>query len=130
MVTSRKYGISAWVNHVEGWLNFVDPAASFTLVRYEDIAADAAAEVKRMYRLLGVALSDELIATAVERSRIENMRALETEFSRTHPALKTLQFVRPNAVGGARAPLSEDVLTVIENKAGTLMTKLQYAKSE
>jgi hypothetical protein len=126
LVVHRKYGIGAWVDHVDGWLSGVDAAASFGLVRYEDFLADAGRELQRLYAMLGFALTDELIAAAVERSSLERMRQLEAGFAAGHPALKNLEFVRRGEVGGAREPLSVHAQELIERRAGNLMRMLGY----
>ena len=104
LVADRTHGIRAWVDHVTGWLDGVHPSASFALVRYEDLLSNPHGELGRLYRLLGMPVTDEVIATAVERSSIERMRDLEAEAAAGNPALKNFEFVRRHAPGTARAP--------------------------
>lgn len=126
LVADRKLGIDAWVDHVTGWLDGVDPAASFTLIRYEDLLSNTAGELHRLYRLLGLPITDDIIAAAVERSNIESMRRLEAEFNAGHPATGELQFVRRARVGGPREPLSSGSSERIERVAGPIMRRLGY----
>jgi len=126
LVVNRKYGIRAWVDHVGGWLRGIDAAASFALLRYEDLTADTAAELARLYALLGVPVTPGIIATAIERSSIDNMRQLERSFAAGHPALKGLEFVRRQPLGGARTPISNAVRELIEKEAAPVMKQLGY----
>ena len=112
-----------------GWLDGIDAAASFTLIRYEDLIADAAAEVARLYGLLGMPVTEEIIATAVERSGVDRMRQLEAELAARHPALTKLEFVRRKGPGGSREPLSEPLRELIEKRAGSLMERLGYGRA-
>ena len=127
-VRNPKYGIKAWIDHVSGWLDGIDSASSFSLVRYEDIVSNPVGELRRLYQLLGIDPSDELLMTAVERSRIERMRELEAEFVKGHPSLQKLRFLRPNAVGGEREPMSADVRNYIDREANSLLNRLGYTR--
>lgn len=126
LVTHPEYGIGAWNRHVTGWLDRVDAAASFTLVRYEDLIADTAGELKRLYQLLGWSVGDDVLTTAVQRSGMEEMRAAETIFNSGHPALKDFKFVRPGQSGGPRQAISGALRGVIEKTAGSTMQRLGY----
>jgi hypothetical protein len=125
-VRDPEHGIETWVRHVGGWLERVDAAASFTLVKYEDLLANPVAELGRLYDLLGIAAGEDLLAQAVELSSIERMRRLEAVFSARHPALQNLEFVRRGQAGGSRVPLPEEVRLHIEARAAGLMRRLGY----
>lgn len=127
-VAHREYGIKAWVEHVTGWLNGVQPYARFALVRYEDLIADTRGQLKRLYGLLGVSVTDEIIATAIERSSIETMRKLEEEYAVDHPALRNQVFVRRSRPGGPRNALPEALRCRIESEGGAVMERLGYAR--
>jgi hypothetical protein len=126
LVADRKHGIRAWVGHVTGWLDGIHPSASFALVRYEDLLSNPHGELSRLYRLLGMPVTDEVIATAVQRSSIERMRELEVEAAASHPALKSFEFVRRHAPGAARAPVPDRVREMIEREGGAIMERIGY----
>lgn len=126
LVASRRYGIRAWTDHVGGWLRGIDAAASFALLRYEDLTANTAAELTHLYALLGVPVTPAMIATAIERSSIERMRELERSFAAAHPALRGLEFVRRQPLGGARTPISAATRDLIERQAAPVMKQLGY----
>lgn len=126
MVADGTHGIRAWADHVTGWLDGIHPSASFALIRYEDLLSNPQGQLDRLYRLLGMPVTDAMIATAVERSSIDRMRDLEAEAAASHPALKSFEFVRPHAPGTARAPVPNGVRETIEREAGTIMERLGY----
>jgi hypothetical protein len=126
MVDDPQFGISAWCDHVSGWLDRIPASRSFALLKYEDLLADTQQELKQLYRLLGFDLADELVATAVERSSVERMREEEALANARHPALGKMEFVRKGRTGGARSPLPEPVKARIEEIAGPLMRRLGY----
>lgn len=126
LISHPEFGIAAWVDHVTGWLDGSDATVSFALIRYEDLMADTHGELKRLYGLLGMPVTDALLQDAVERSSIERMRELEAEFNARHPALKNFAFVRRDPPGGARGPLPDHLRDVIERRAGPLMERLGY----
>lgn len=125
LIDHPRHGVRAWVRHVGGWIEGIDAAASFVLVRYEDLLADPQREVRRLYDALGIALTDELLSRSVERSSIENMRAAE-ELQAGHPAWKSAKFVRPGDPGGARQVLSVEQRERIEATAAAWMRRLGY----
>lgn len=126
LVADGTHGIRAWVEHVTGWLDGIHPSASFALIRYEDLLANPHGELQRLYRLLGMPVTDELIARAIQRSSIERMRELEAEAAASHPALKNFEFVRRSAPGVARAPVPDRVRQVIEREAAAVMERIGY----
>ncbi len=126
LVADRTHGIRTWVDHVTGWLDGVHPAASFALIRYEDLLANPHGELQRLYRLLGMPVTAEVIATAVQRSSIERMRELEAEAAVGHPALKNFEFVRRHAPGRHGFPSTGRVRETIEKEAGATMERLGY----
>ncbi|HEV2270391.1 MAG TPA: sulfotransferase domain-containing protein [Steroidobacteraceae bacterium] len=128
LVADKTHGIRAWVEHVTGWLDGIHPSASFALIRYEDLLANPHGELERLYRLLGMPITDEVIATAVQRSSIERMRELEAQAAAGHPALKNFEFVRRQAPGTARAPVPDRVREMIEREAAAVMQRIGYPR--
>lgn len=125
-VRNRRYGIRAWREHVGGWMEKIDAAASFTVLRYEDLLLNADAEIQRLYRFFGLPLSGDLVGEAVKRSRIENLREIESEYNSRHPTLGNMNFFRKGNLGGMREQVSEAALQYIEENAGDIMKKLGY----
>jgi len=125
-VEHPRYGIGAWCDHVSGWLQKVPPYHVFTLVRYEDLIADTATELKSLYALQGFSLDDALAAKAVEWSSMKSMRAEEERFNRTHPRLQGFSFVREADRPTGEWEMTDAIRQRIEDVAGSLMNRLGY----
>ena len=126
LIEHPDFGIAAWVGHVSGWLDNVPASRSFAVLRYEDLLADPAKELKALYRLLGFELADTLAGDAVERSTIDRMRLLEAEANARHPANSGMEFVRKGKTGGGRERLPDSAKQQIELVAGSLLKRLGY----
>jgi hypothetical protein len=126
LVQHETYGIGAWIAHVGGWLDGVDPTAAFTLLRYEDLLAQTEQELIGLYALLGWTLAPAMAAEVVGRASLERMRAHEERFNAGHPRRRDTEFVRRGDIKGPRQPLSEMLQRRIEDEAGPLMRRLGY----
>lgn len=126
LVAHETYGIRRWVDHVGGWLDRVDPTASFTLLRYEDLLAGTEKELIRLYALLGWRLEAATAAEVVARAAPERMREHEDRFNEGHPRRRGTEFVRKGEMKGPRQPVPEALLRRIEAEAGPLMRRLGY----
>jgi sulfotransferase family protein len=126
MLDDPRFGISSWCRHVTSWLEQAEPSQSVMVLKYEDLLRDTAGELQRIYRMLGRELSNEIVQLAVERSSIERMRESETLFNASHPALDGFDFVRKDAAGGPRQPLSPSEREQIARAAQPLMARLGY----
>jgi hypothetical protein len=125
-VRNPEFGIGAWNAHVDGWLTNIGPGAPFTLIKYEDLLADTAGTMSKLFTLLGFKLSAEQLAHVVERSSAKRMREDEALFNAGHPKLGNFSFVRKEGVGGARVPVPDAVRAHIETVAGNTMRRLGY----
>jgi hypothetical protein len=130
VVAHEQFGIASWIKHVSGWLDNVPASRSFALLRYEDLLTNTSGELKALYRLIGFELSDELVARAIERSSMEQMRATEREANARHPANRNMEFVRSGSPGGPRETLLDEVKRRIEQEAAPLMKRLGYVLPE
>jgi hypothetical protein len=71
------------------WADQRSAPAAFLLVRYEDLHADAARELRRVLEFLGYRdVAEQTIQAAVEFSRFENMRKMEQSNSLSSGRLK------------------------------------------
>jgi hypothetical protein len=112
-----------WFGHREG-----DPR--FLLLRYEDMISDTGRELKKVVAFLGLHVTDEQIARAVERSSAGKMRKMEQEQSDksglTKGSRKDLSFVRAASADGWRAELPPPLVARIEAAWAPLMRHLGY----
>jgi hypothetical protein len=123
---SPEFGISAWVAHVDGWLSNIDAGLAFAMIRYEDLLADTAKELRRLYTLLGVQIDDADIQAVITQSSIERMREDEALSNAGHLRLKSFNFVRKGDTGGTRVLIPDSTNAYIEAHAGVIMRRLGY----
>lgn len=71
------YGIN-WVEHVDSWVNNQEDLPGI-LVRYEDMLADTATELRRICKFLDVAIDEEAIATSIHHSSFSQLRKIEEQ---------------------------------------------------
>ena len=62
LIESKRFGIQAWVNHVENWLFHSPASLAFMMVRYEDLKIDPLFEVNRIYSHLGFSLPQTILS--------------------------------------------------------------------
>jgi hypothetical protein len=125
-VRDRNFGIDAWKSHVEGWLDRVDGAAAFTMVRYEDLLADTAGTMRALYAQLGYCLDGDMLGGVVTRSSAERMRADEALFNAMHPRLIGFSFVRKGEMSAARVRVTDGAKAYIAQRAGSTIERLGY----
>jgi hypothetical protein len=71
-------GIETLIAFYNSWAEQAHVPRSFLLVRYEELRADTAAELRRILDFIGLgAVDDDVVRRAVDASRFERMRALE-----------------------------------------------------
>lgn len=76
-LSARLDGYGSWQSHVEGWLGDDGPDRDHILVRYEDLHADAAAELRRCAEFLDTGLDEEKLEQAIATGSADRMRAAE-----------------------------------------------------
>jgi hypothetical protein len=123
-------GHGSWGQNVLTWLVANGGESRFLLLRYEDMIADTSRELRRAATFLGMRISDEQIAGAVERSSAEKMRKMEQSQSDkcelTKDSRKDLSFVRKASAGGWRSELPLPLLAKLEAAWGPVMRHLGY----
>ena len=77
-IRSEEYGIQAFVGFVEKNMQQLETIAHIT-VRYEDLRAHTAAQLKRILEFVEMPLSDDHVARIVANSTFEAMRKVEQE---------------------------------------------------
>lgn len=105
-VRSDKTGAPAWRRHVRSWMTERPAATRFLLLRYEDLMADAAAQVSRVDEAFGWGIGPQTVAEAVARSSVERMAQSEEAFR--DPAREG-RFVRSPFAGEMPPGLAERI---------------------
>jgi hypothetical protein len=123
----------SWGENIVTWLATREGDPRFLLLRYEDMVADTARELRKIAVFLGITVGPEQIALAVERSSAAQMRKLEQtqtdDCSLTKGSRKDLSFVRAAGSGGWRSELPASMVARIEAAWGPLMRHLGYELS-
>lgn len=116
-------GVAAIVDFMNGWANELDRLREHLLVRYEDVHADPAAELRRMVTFFGITPDDALIEEAVRFASIDNMRELERKrhFRGGGIRLKAKDAANPDSykvrrakVGGYRDYFDDEQIAAID----------------
>ena len=122
----------SWGQNVATWLYTSEGNPRFLLLRYEDLIADAARELRKVVDFLALSATPEQIAQAVERSSADRMRQLEkgpVQHSLFKGTRNDLSFVRAAGSGGWRKDLPAPQVARIEAAWGHLMQHLRYELS-
>jgi Sulfotransferase domain len=126
---SKTWG--TWGENVGSWLAACTGSARFLALRYEDMTADTAAQLKRIATFLEVDLSPERLASVIELSSANRMRELEKtqgkDWVSTKDKRSDIPFVRSAVSGGWKAKLPESCIAEIEAAWGPLMQSVGYA---
>jgi hypothetical protein len=129
-LTGETWDNASWGQNVLTWLATREGDPRFLLLRYEDMISDTGRELKKVVAFLGLHVTDEQIARAVERSSAGKMRKMEQEQSDksglTKGSRKDLSFVRAASAGGWRAELPPPLVARIEAAWAPLMRHLGY----
>lgn len=78
----RLDGYGSWQSHVEGWLGEAASGRDHLLVRYEDLHADAAREVRRCAEFLQMPLTEERLEQSLAAGSADRMRESEQRRSK------------------------------------------------
>ena len=92
-VKHPKYGIDAWLSHVNSWLDRGMSSQRVHLVKYEDLIKRPFEEIKKIYGNLGLPISEENIKAAIESSSISNMKISEALHNKNNPNYHEFEFV-------------------------------------
>lgn len=120
-----------WGEHVRTWIAAERPAERFVMIRYEDLLADAPAQLRRMCTVLGIPGDEARIHRAVQLSDAQQMRESEKKhhdrWASTKGSRKDKQFVRKAKEGSWREELPEPLADRIAQRWPDLMERFGYA---
>jgi hypothetical protein len=124
----------SWEDHTLSWLRLRRGKPGYRLVRYEDLLANTATELRSLVDLLQVDAQPERIERAVRLSSAAHMRSLEQkqwrQWTETKDTRGDIPFVRDATSGGWRGRLSSESAHKIEMAWGTTMKELGYEVSD
>lgn len=129
-------GMYEVIQYMNVWAREKDSVERFHLVRYEDLRADSAGELRGMLNFMGITAADDEVAAAVEYSSFENMKKMESQAQfrlsggRMMPRDKDnpdSYKVRRAKVGGYRDYFSDEEVAAIDQRlAETLDPVFNY----
>ncbi len=118
--------LDTWSNHVSGWLDH--ELFPMLLVRYEDLAADAAGELTRIAEFAGLELSPGWVEAAAEVAGFEQLRARESIHGfKVRPRSDAPFFFRRGQAGAWEDELAPELALRVEADHGPVMARLGYA---
>lgn len=119
-----------WGEHVLSWLRMQDTRGRFLLLRYEDMQANATAELARVADFFGIEPTAERLERAVNLSSADRLRDLEKKQSKdwvfTKGMRQDIPFIRAAKSGGWRANLSSAAVSLIEQAWSPAMELTGY----
>lgn len=117
--------IGGWSEHVTSWLD--RSGLPVRLVRYEDLIADPVAVLTGLVEFLGWQVDPARIGLAVERSRFEQLQAVErgAGFRERSPNART-SFFRRGKAGSWRDELPADLVRRLIDAHGDTMVRFGY----
>jgi len=114
-------GLPSLIEYENHWVRNIRELEQGIVVKYEDLRAEPAANLRRITALMGEDFSDEEIQAAVEWSSFENLQKLETSGTFSQGGMKLVDAgdpstykVRRGKVGGYRDDFSEEQVAELE----------------
>jgi hypothetical protein len=126
-LASEKFGIAAWVRHVESWVTQRDPGTRINFIRYEDLKKKPADVLARLYRLFGVNADRAVLDAAVAQSSFAEMKADEDFYKELSQERNTaFKFMRKGETAGFTNELSPAQIARIEDGTREWMERFGY----
>lgn len=127
LIRSEMYGISAWLKHVEGWIDNSPASLPFFMIKYEDLKLNAESELFKVYEQLGYVIPDSILSKAVEMSSFSNMKVAEKKLNYGgRPVTNNFKFMRKGVSGEGKDEISASDHEYIINHAGDMLSRLGY----
>lgn len=128
-------GVGAIVAVMNEWRSRLRDHSGCLWVRYEDMKADAVAELRRVAEHLGVPVDESKLREAVEFARFENMRKMEESGRFESRILQPRDATDPDTykvrrgkVGGYRDYLDEDAVAYVDARLRDLDPFFGYGR--
>ena len=124
----RVNGFGPWHRNVSSWLDSVIAGTPDLLVlRFEDLRSNPEELFARMTEFLGVSADPQVIRRAVANNSLDKMREKEDRSPQLPPGKD--RFVRSGSVQGWRGKLTDSQLHLIEQHAGSMLSRVGYPLS-
>ncbi len=117
--------LGTWSEHVTGWMEH--DHFPVLLVRYEDLHADTARELRRIATFAELEVGDAAIDNAVEAARFDRLQAKEAASGFGERPRREAAFFRRGRSGGWRDELAPELARRVEEDHHEVMERLGYA---
>lgn len=127
----RHFGPPDWQSHTSSWLNSgLADSTKLLVIRFEDLKADPATELRRVLLFMGLPVNDDLIATALQQNTLQSMAQRHVRYDETlGKQIKTeVPAVNQGQVGGWRSKLTSQQVDLIEERFQPVMEQLSYER--
>ena len=121
----------SWSKHVLGWMH--GEADAKVVVKYEDLLADTAGQLRRILDATGVPAEDAAIERAVRLSSFDSMKRAEREhglFDGGKAMSEVMPFVRKGKAGDWRTLFGEPELALFWQIHGEAMRAAGYGEDD
>jgi hypothetical protein len=121
-------GYGSWQEHVRSWIESpLAKSGDLLLVRYFELKKDGPTQMQRIIDFLGVDVDRQVIVDALQNNEFQKMRVKEDRSPQLGKSTSDdKRFVRKGKAGGWRQQLTSEQIRRIEDKAGTMLTRLGY----
>jgi hypothetical protein len=127
LIRSPRYGITAWVSHVNSWYSKTDASLRIIFLRYEDLKIDSHSTLKHLYATLGFDVPDDILVRAINKSSFESMRQSERIWNYGgRPIADNFRFMQKGTSGGWEYIFSDADREHIWRVGGDLLHKFGY----
>ncbi|MFP3938091.1 MAG: sulfotransferase domain-containing protein [Phycisphaerae bacterium] len=124
-VRNTDIGPARWAKHVSSWLETPGRPAVFT-VRYEDLLADTADELRRMAEFAELPTDEKNVERAVTRSNFAVMKKLQDTAGRPYDDTEGMEHVRKGTAGQWKGWFDRPHTEAFEKIAGDVLRRLGY----
>ncbi len=124
-------GLTPWSNHVDSWLN--NAPTDFLLVRYEDMILSTSKELIRVLNFAGLPVQPNRVTAAVEASKFEKMKHLESSGKLYEELAKTdsdIPHVRQGKIGAYKDFFDCELMMDFIKTHGSTLRRLGYLHDE
>ncbi len=116
--------LGTWSDHVSSWVDAC--GVPVHVVRYEDMLSDPQSAFAAAFSHLGLTISPERLAQAIEAGRFERLATLEAERGFRERSKKAERFFRRGQAGGWRDTLSPEQVQQIIADHRAVMARFGY----
>jgi len=133
-IRHEQYGIRTLIQFMNTWNKNKDRFKDFLIVRYEDLHENPGAELEKILGFLDVKADEQIIRTAVEFAKFENMKRMEQKNKFNWAAMRPVNTkdansykVRKGKIGSYREELSLADVKYIDSELMNLDSGFLYS---